>query len=264
MGRIRDPKRDEAFKLWQENNGKLDLVEIAAKLEVSSGTVRGWKSKDRWDDQNVGTLQSTERNAPKNTERSKRKPGAGAPPGNRNALGNRGGPGGPPGNSKAVKHGFFQKHLPPETLELIGEIETRSPIDILWDNITIQYAAIIRAQQIMFVQDRDDMTKVLKRDKQSDTMSDQEWELQHAWDKQATFLSAQSRAMSTLQGMIAKYEDLCRQGAADEEQQLRIEKLKAEVTKIKGDDGPTQDDGFVDALRGKVSEVWDDDGSTEA
>lgn len=257
MARQRDPKREKSFELWRDSDGRMKLKDIAEQLGIGDTQVRKWKNQDRWDDR----LKSNVTIEPKSNVTKKR---TGAPPGNKNALGNRGGLGGPPGNSKAVKHGFFQKHLPPETLELIGEIEARSPIDILWDNITIQYAAIIRAQQIMFVKDRDDMTKVLKRVKDGDTMSEQEWELQHAWDKQATFLSAQSRAMSTLQGMIAKYEDLCRQGAADEEQKLRIEKLKAEVTKIKGDDGPTQDDGFVDALRGKASEVWDDDGSTEA
>ena len=35
--------------------------------------------------------------------------------------------------------------------------------------------------------------------------------------------------MGTLNNMIRQYEEMCRQGQADEEQQLRIAKLKAEV-----------------------------------
>lgn len=43
-----------------------------------------------------------------------------------------------------------------------------------------------------------------------------------------------------------------------EEQQARIDKLKAEAAKLKGEEpGETQDDGFLEALRGAV-DVWQD------
>lgn len=66
MPRARDPNRDKAFELYKSANGKIDLVEIASQLNVSSGTVRGWKSKDKWEALLNGTLQT------KDTERSKR------------------------------------------------------------------------------------------------------------------------------------------------------------------------------------------------
>ncbi len=86
----------------------------------------------------------------------------GGQPGNKNALGNSGGAA-PARNQNAVTHGFFSKYLPEETLEIMEEIQERSPADMIWDQIQIQYAAIIRAQRIMFVHDQDDMTKVLKK-----------------------------------------------------------------------------------------------------
>lgn len=49
MGRQRDPKRDEAFEIYQAVKGNISLVDIAAKLGISAGTVRGWKAKDNWD-----------------------------------------------------------------------------------------------------------------------------------------------------------------------------------------------------------------------
>ncbi|MEG6521123.1 hypothetical protein [Desulfotomaculum sp. 1211_IL3151] len=52
---------------------------------------------------------------------------------------------------------------------------------------------------------------------------------------------------------------LIKSGAGSEEYRLGIEKMKAEITKITGDDGPTEDDGFMDAVEGKVEEVWDDE-----
>ncbi|MEK4328927.1 phage terminase small subunit [Paenibacillus sp. FSL R7-0312] len=117
MPRERDPKRAEAEKMWLDSGGQLDLVEIAAQLNVSAGTIRGWKSKDNWSGQLNGTFRTDEGNAPNKPERSKRKIGApkgnknavgnrgGAPPGSKNALGNKGGHGGPFGNKKAVTTG---------------------------------------------------------------------------------------------------------------------------------------------------------------
>ncbi|QWU17380.1 Uncharacterized protein YjcR [Paenibacillus sophorae] len=119
MAKKRDPRRDEAFEIWKASGGKIDLVEIAAQLGVSDGTLRGWKSKDKWEAKLNETLRSDERNVPQNTERSKRR-GApkgnknavgnrgGAPPGNTNAAGNRGGAGGPLGNKKAVTTGEYE------------------------------------------------------------------------------------------------------------------------------------------------------------
>lgn len=52
-----------------------------------------------------------------------------------------------------------------------------------------------------------------------------------------------------------------REGLLDyEEQKARIDKLKAETARIKGEDNGEgmQDDGFIDALRGKVADIWND------
>ena len=44
----------------------------------------------------------------------------------------------------------------------------------------------------------------------------------------------------------------------EEEQRARIDKLKAETARIKGEDpdADMEDDGFLEALRGEVAEVW--------
>ncbi len=72
MGRQRDPKRDEAFKIYQSSNGEVSLVDIANQLDVSAGTVRGWKAKDHWEDRLNGSPgQNTKKRSSKsNTERS--------------------------------------------------------------------------------------------------------------------------------------------------------------------------------------------------
>ncbi len=60
---------------------------------------------------------------------------------------------------RMLKLMFFSNYLPEETLELIQEIKTKTPLDILWDQIIIEYAAIIRAQKIMHVESKDEMIK---------------------------------------------------------------------------------------------------------
>lgn len=128
------------------------------------------------------------------------------------------------------------------------DIEDMAPIDIIWQNICMKYAAIVRAQKIMFVKDHDDLTKELKKIKvQNDnigskanlkiveTYREEEYDLQYAWDKQATFLNAQSRAMGELRNLIKQYEEMLKDGLTTEEQRLRIEKLKVSVDATKQD-----------------------------
>ena len=185
----------------------LKYKEIAKKYGVSVNTVKSWQRRYGW---------KREKGAHKKT---------GAPFFNTNAVG----AGAPVGNQNAATHGLFAKYLPEETRELVEAFEQKAPIDIMWENICLKYAAIVRAQHIMFVQDKEDLTKVLKRTRDGEGVYEEEYELQFAWDKQAEFLKAQSRAMGTLNNMIKQYDEMCRQGLADEEQRLRIAKLKAEV-----------------------------------
>lgn len=220
MPRARDPNREQAFEIYKESVGRIDLVEIASQLNLSPGTIRGWKSKDKWDSKLNGALQ-------KNTERSKRK---GAQPGNKNSSG------GPPGNKKAEKFGFFSKYLPEETVSIIQEMPT-DPLDVLWDQIQIAYAAIIRAQQIMYVRDRDDKT-IEKIEEKDGNVIGERWEVQHAWDKQGKFLQAQARAQSELRSLIKQYDELLhkRWDLASDEQKARIAQIKAQTDKLKGTD----------------------------
>ena len=184
-----------------------------------------------------------------------------------------GGKGGcPKGAQNALKHGFFARIFPDdeETRALIQEIMEKDPLDILWENIMIQYVAIARGQKIMFVKDKDDLTKHLKREKETSGMHsdgwEKEYELQFAWDKQASFLKAQSAAMKTLEVLIARYEELIQKGQVSEEHKLRLAKLKQDMDLArermdlekakteKPSDVNVQN--YMDALESAAEEVW--------
>lgn len=235
MPRVRDPNRIRAFEIYKKNGGNIDLVEIASQLNISPGTVRGWKSKDNWDGQLKGTFQK------KNTERSKKK---GAQPGNKNAVGHGGT--GPPGNKNAEKYGFFSKYLPEETREIFSAIDQADPLDLLWHQIQIAYAAIIRAQKIAYVKDQQDKT-IEKVEEKKGKIIGERWEVQQAWDKQNEFLKAQARAQGELRAMIKQYDEMLHKDweAASEEQKARIDQMKAQTERIQIESGTSEDEEKV-------------------
>ena len=220
MARAPDPRIEQAKAMYLEGE---KLVEIASQINLPEGTVRRWKCTHKWDN---------ERSDKKNERSRKRK--RGAQPKNQNAVGNNGGA--PEQNKNAEKFGFFSKYLPEETVSIIQEMPT-DPLDVLWDQIQIAYAAIIRAQQIMYVRDRDDKT-IEKIEEKDGNVIGERWEVQQAWDKQGKFLQAQARAQSELRSLIKQYDELLhkRWDLASDEQKARIAQIKAQTDKLKGTD----------------------------
>jgi len=235
------PNWDEIRKEWETT--KVTFKSLAEKYEVKDSTIRSRKNREKW--------QRNDATQRKNVA-TKGKPHR-APKGNKYAVGNRGNPDPTPKfpkrNTEAVKHGFFSKFLPPETLEIMESMNERSPADLIWDQIQIQYAAIISAQQIMYVRDRDDMSSEIVEESLDKT----KYEIQFAWDKQATFMNAQSRAMSELRNLIKQFDEMAH---IDDERRLKlegmrlgIEKTKTEVESLKGDNEKDSMEGWVAALK---------------
>ena len=227
MARKRNPLREEAYRIWIESDKQKPLKDIAEELGVSASTVRKWKSEDKWSGE-------TKRSAPNEKERYD------SMKNNQNAKGNPGGAA-PKGNQNAVSHGLFAKHLPAETRELMMELYDTEPADIIWNNIMIQYTAIIRSQKIMHVQNEFDTTEDIVSAEISPKYIDGETgkslqtkatkQFQYAWDKQANYLAAQSRAMTTLSGLIKQFVSI-----ADEqdERRLKLELMQGQIDKLSG------------------------------
>lgn len=200
------------------------LVEIASQLNLPEGTVRRWKCTHKWNNERSESV----------SERSHRK--RGAQPGNKNATG-------PPENKNAEKYGFFSKYLPEETVSIIQAMPT-DPLDVLWDQVQIAYAAIIRAQQIMYVRDRDDKT-IERIGEKRGKISGEEWEVQQAWDKHGEFMKSQARAQSELRGLIKQYDELLhkRWDLTTEEQRARIAQIKTQTARLSLDPQTDEEDG---------------------
>lgn len=218
MARAPDKRIEQAKEMYLQGQ---KLVEIASQLNLPEGTVRRWKCTHKWDGER----------SDKKSERSHRKKGG--QPGNKNSSG------GPSGNKKAEKYGFFSKYLPDETREIFSAIEQADPLDLLWHQIQIAYAAIIRAQRIAYVKDKDDKTveKVMVGD------SSEMYSVQQAWDKQNEFLKAQARAQGELRSLIKQYDEMLHKDweAASEEQRSRIAQIKAQTDKLTGNNQEIED-----------------------
>jgi uncharacterized protein YjcR len=156
-------------------NGMSDRM-IAEKYKVALSTVKRWKSRYwKTDDETVNN----------NTSFSKKQIGE--------------------HHNKQVIRGPSAKWLPEETWEILQEVSQAHPSDILWNNIMIQYTAILRAQKIMYVEHKDDLSSDRKKWAEGETSHSEEYALQYAWEKQANFMNAQSRAMTTLSSLIKQF-----------------------------------------------------------
>ncbi|MEC1682475.1 phage terminase small subunit [Bacillus mojavensis] len=213
-------KHIQAYKDYVKG---LKYKDLAEKYGVSVNTIKSWKQRHGWE---------RKKGAPSEKSVHTKK---GGQPGNKNAIGNKGGAA-PAGNQNAVTHGFFSKFLPEETLEIMEEIQERSPADMIWDQIQIQYAAIIRAQKIMFVSDKEEMIKELKKKRslisEVSEIEEEEYEFQFAWDRHATFLNAQSRAMGELRGLIKQFDQLAHEA---DERRLKLEQMRLNIEKTKAE-----------------------------
>ena len=204
---------DEKIKKKVQNlyEKGVSFKEISAQYKVPAKTVKRWADKYKWFSEKC----------PEKMSKTKRKV-------DKICIGKL-------QNTNAVKHGLFSKYLPAETLELVGTIEKMSPLDILWENICLKYAAIIRSQKLMYVEDANDCTKRITLEGEAIA-----YQYTEAYEKQASFLIAQSRAMGTLMSLIKQYDELCRSSLATDEQRLRIEKLKTEIAKTRESDNPAK------------------------
>lgn len=237
--------KEEAFKLFKDSGGKITSKEIAEKLDISVNTINSWRTKEKWRNKIKGQFE----------------------PGNKKAVGH----GAPKGNLNSLKHGeycdpskfldkgFLAKYIPTATKNIIkGVLENGvTHLDMLWDNIVLLYSSIIRSQKIMYVKNKDDITKVKTKEAYGENSSTEEWEYQFAWDKQEKFIKSQSSAMKTLNSMVKDYEELLQKNwdLATEEQKLRIEKLKLDISKITGEENTDKNKNTkLDSILEQLSE----------
>lgn len=240
---MKNEKVNQAFELYCKG---LKPTEISEEIQISVNTIKTWKRRYNWDHEKLINPPKRKRGGQPGNHN------ATGPPGNKNALGNRGGKGPPLGSQNARKHGLrCAKFVPEEVLEICNSIMETDPLDLIWDQIMIQYTAIVRSQKLMYVKDQ--------RDRTIQFVSGQITNYQEAWDKHASYMKALSVAQNTLNVLIRRYDEMLHKNwdLATEEQKTRIEIMKARA-QINNDEGMA-DDGFLEALNASAAEDWKDE-----
>lgn len=240
MPRLRDPNRDRAFEIYQKSGGKIDLVEIASQLNLSPGTIRGWKSKDDWEHRLNGTLR-------KNTERSKRKKGG--QPGNKNAVGNNGGA--PQNNKNAVTTGEFETlffdSLEPEEKLLAAAVPTDKETLLLQE---IRLLTVRERRMLKRIEDLKEVKFTIEKDKQTNLNEDH-----GALGRIQNIEEALTRVQARKQAAI---DSLHRFGIDNAKMEIELVKVELATLKMGGQETELEDDGFLDALNAEAKGLWSD------
>jgi uncharacterized protein YjcR len=254
MGRNRSPNRDKAFEIYKEHKGNISPKDLAEQLKEKIECIYRWKTLDEWD-----YKIHKKKGAPKGNNRAVGNRGGAAPKGNKNArkTEKKKSKGGQKGNLNGMKNGLycdFSKRLPEDFIKKWFPIGLKkayedsvnmgiSKLDKLGHSIDMLWSRILVSQKITQVKSKNDMTKELKREKNQfgkNPSIEKEYEIQFAWDKENSSLDTYSKAMERLTNMIDKYEKLLHANwdLATEEQKLRIDKIKADLSKGNKSDEP--------------------------
>ena len=261
------PNWEEIKKEFETSD--ISLKALADKHGVKLGTLKSRRSREKW--QRDATVGGKDATSSKGVATANKKVSTSKP-----KKQNRGNPNPvrkfTKRNQAARKHGLFSKYLPKETRKLAEKMNDIAPEDILWQQITLQYASILRAQKIMFVENSEDHTQFMKKEMKVESYVDEnnvsvdKWVIEYdnigAWEKQSSFMASMTRAIGELRNLIKQYVAI-----ADEADERRlklelmrssIDKTNVEISRLKGDDLiEYEDDGFEDALLG-IEEVWND------
>ncbi len=192
--------KEKAFCMYLNSRGNITKKEIAEHLGVSVRTVFNWSKRDSWD--NMLELLS-ERGTSKQGELT------GSP---------------------------VLELLPKQTAQIMSVIEQSSAVEILWQNILLQYAAIIRAQQLMYVEG-ENILSIEKRHIEENENSASEWENITPWDRYKAFLETQSKAMNVLTNMLNRFEDYKRKGLVNEELSAKIDIIRHKANELTMENG---------------------------
>ncbi|MDD3157013.1 terminase small subunit [Anaeromusa sp.] len=288
MPRARSPERDKAYEIWRSSSGKKPLKDIAEELGVSDVKVRKWKNTDKWDEKLKGNVPKQVKTAvkavftaPENEELTEREQlFCRFFVNNRNATQAAIKAGYSPNTARVIGYENLTKPYIRSEIERLKGIQNQALI-LSADDIVERYMRIAFADMTDFTEFGTEDVPVYGADGQQIMLDD--GSMATTRRNYMNFKSHEQVDGGLIceisvgkSGMKVKLED--RQKAlswlADyfnmnpqnkhkqwfDKQRLDLEKRKIEVAENK--DKPPEKQSvkpYVDALKGTVSEVWNDE-----
>ncbi|MGQ4525000.1 phage terminase small subunit [Intestinibacter bartlettii] len=254
MARARSPSRDKALEIYKQHNGNITNREIASMLNEDEKVIAVWKSRDKWNK----VVQQSEQSCTTNKIDAKKTRKASKKANSRlkkesYPLQAR------PNNKNAVTTGEFESIFF-DTLE-DDEIKLVDSIEIEKRNLLIHEIQLLTVRErrmlkrIADLKNKEITLKSYKTGIEKDADTDLK-EFETALNQIQNIEEALTRVQEKKQKAI----DLLHKFDVDEAK-LDLEVMKTELAILKqgGDEGPVEDDGFIDALNAQVDEVWNDD-----
>ncbi len=236
-----DEIREKAKQDYMEG---MKYKDICDKYNISMNTLKSWVKRYNWSDER-------EKSNKKGAHKNKR----GAPKGNKNAEGNPGGA--PPGNLNAIKHGAYQsiysEMLNTEDKILFNMIHSSTNIDEEIKLLRLKIARLLNREKSFFYNMFGE--KIEKDITEEDRISG----INACMDQLRKLIEVKAKiATDTEKIELDKEKFEFQKYKTDIELQLKKEKVELERVKVQGEDEEYEDDGFIEALKGQISEVWND------
>lgn len=271
MPRKRDPRRDKAFEIWKQHNGNITNRAIAEQLGVPEKTVGGWKAKDKWNEKLNGVLQKNERSTPnKKWSTSKDNDNISwVEIENEYVTDIRKKP--CTLKDLAEKYGISHEHIRKYAMEnkwtekrnkhrtIVQQKTAEKTAEIISDDLSQVTARHLRVSDKLIsiieeaLEDENELYKYVEKLRQGYGPG--------AFNESIVVDVKDALNDSKLVNIVQSLEKLQKMqrqtlGILDAKDQHKIEMDKR---KMDDDDTEFEDDGFLEALDGKVKEVWDDE-----
>lgn len=230
----------------QDYMNGLRYKDICDKHDLSINTLKSWIKRYGWSDERKNL---NKKGAPKNKR--------GAPLNNKNAVGNSGGSA-PVGNLNAIKHGAYQSiyadMLSDEDKTLYEQIEASVDIDEEIRLLRLKIARLLNREQTFFY---DLFGKKYNKDI---TEEERVAGINACMDQLRKLIETKAATLGDTEKLQLEKEKFEFQKYRTEiELQLKKDRLAMEKAKTLGADEEIEDDGFIEALKGEMSEVWADE-----
>lgn len=254
MARARSPSRDKALEIYKQHNGNITNREIASMLNEDEKVIAVWKSRDKWNKvvqqseqsgttNKINTKKTTKTSKQANSSWNKESYPTMKRPNNKNAI------------STGEFESIFFDTLEDDEIKLVDsiEIEKRNLLIHEIQLLTVRERRMLK--RIADLKNKEITLKSYKTGIEKDADTDLK-EFETALNQIQNIEEALTRVQEKKQKAI----DLLHKFDVDEAK-LDIAVMKTELAILKqgGDEGPVEDDGFIDALNAQVDEVWNDD-----
>lgn len=235
--------------------------EIAEKYGVSLSAVKSWASR-YW--KKNGCNQKEKKLQPQKKKVATR----GAPPGNQNAIGNKGGAA-PPGNKNAVTTGEFETLLfdclDPEEKQLAASVPADKEQLLLQEIqlLTIRERRMLKRieaikESVATLENGETAKGMTMVSRKSGIEKGKETDLKEYHGKLGQIQSIEDALTRVQARKQASIDSLHRFGVDDARLEIELMKVELATLKLGGQEPETEDDGFLEALNAEAGSLWGD------